>query len=91
MKSAHIGSFPGPYFPAFELNTERYSVSLRIQSECGKMQVSSFKVSRILLSITIIFFNLGKTYHMVARQSQDVSMENTTLTRYSSGKNARTL
>ena len=30
--------FSGPYFPAFGLNTERYSVSLRIQSECGKIR-----------------------------------------------------
>ena len=29
------GVFSGPYFPAFELNTERYGVSLRVQSECG--------------------------------------------------------
>ena len=27
-----------PHFPAFGLNTERYCVSLRIQSECGKMR-----------------------------------------------------
>ena len=26
-----------PYFPAFGLNTERYFVSLRIQSVCRKM------------------------------------------------------
>ena len=25
-----------PYFPAFRLNTERYGLSFRIQSECGK-------------------------------------------------------
>ena len=30
------GVFSGPYFLAFGLNTERYSVSPRIQSECGK-------------------------------------------------------
>ena len=30
------GVFSGPYFLAFRLNTERYFVSLRIQSECGK-------------------------------------------------------
>ena len=36
MESVGIRSFYGPYFPAFELNTERYSVSLLIQSECGK-------------------------------------------------------
>ena len=30
--------FSGPYFPAFRLNTERYEVSVRIQSECGKIR-----------------------------------------------------
>ena len=30
--------FSGPYITAFELNTERYSLSLRIQSECGKIR-----------------------------------------------------
>ena len=40
VNSVRIRSFPGPYFPAFGLNTERYSVrvSLCIQSECGKLQ-----------------------------------------------------
>ena len=31
VKSVHIQSFSGPYFSTFGLNTERYSVSLRIQ------------------------------------------------------------
>ena len=30
--------YSGPYFPAFGLNTERYKVSLLIQSECGKIR-----------------------------------------------------
>ena len=38
VKSVHIRSFSGPYFPAFGLNTERYGVSLPIQSECGKIR-----------------------------------------------------
>ena len=38
MKSVRIRSYSGPHFPVFGLNVERYSVSLRIQSECGKMQ-----------------------------------------------------
>ena len=38
MKSVRIRSYFGPYFPAFVLNTERYSVSLCIQSKCGKIQ-----------------------------------------------------
>ena len=37
-KVSKYGVFSGPYFSAFGLNTERYGVSLRIQSECGKMQ-----------------------------------------------------
>ena len=38
VKGVHIRSYSAPHFPAFGLNTERYSVSLRIQSECGKMR-----------------------------------------------------
>ena len=37
-KCVRIRSYSGPHFSAFGLNTERYSVSLRIQSECGKMR-----------------------------------------------------
>ena len=39
VKSIHFLSFPGPYFPAFELNTEIYRVILRILSECDKIQI----------------------------------------------------
>ena len=38
VKSVRIRSFSGPHFLAFGLTTERYSVSLRIHSECGKMR-----------------------------------------------------
>ena len=38
VKSVLIRSFSGLYFPAFGLITERYGVSLRIQSECGKIR-----------------------------------------------------
>ena len=38
VQSVCIRSYSGPHFPAFGLNTERYSLSLCIQSECGKMQ-----------------------------------------------------
>ena len=38
-KSVRIRSYSGPNFSAFGLNTERYSVSLRVQSECGKMWI----------------------------------------------------
>ena len=36
--SVRIWSFSGPHFPTFELIMERYSVSLRIQSECRKLR-----------------------------------------------------
>ena len=39
VKSIHpYSNFSGPYFPAFGLNSERYSVSPRTQSECLKIQ-----------------------------------------------------
>ena len=38
VKSIRIRSYSDPHFPALGLNTERHSVSLRIQSECGKMR-----------------------------------------------------
>ena len=38
VKSVQIRSFFCPYFPAFRLNTEIYSVNLHIQSECRKIR-----------------------------------------------------
>ena len=40
MKRVCIRSYSGPYFPAFGLNTERYGVSRRSQSECGKIRTT---------------------------------------------------
>ena len=37
-KYVRIWSYSGLHFPAFALNTKRYDLSLRIQSECGKMR-----------------------------------------------------
>ena len=37
VKSVRIRSYSGVYFPAFGLTTERYSVSLSIQSECREI------------------------------------------------------
>ena len=38
-KVSKYGVFSGPCFPAFGLNKERYSVSLRIRSECRKIRI----------------------------------------------------
>ena len=37
VESARVQSYSGPHFPSFGMNTDRY-LSLRIQSECGKMR-----------------------------------------------------
>ena len=37
-KVSKYGVFSGPYIPVFELNTERYVVSLGIQCECGQIR-----------------------------------------------------
>ena len=45
LKSVPFWSYSGPYFPTFGLNTERYRVSLRIQSGCGKIRsISPYSV-----------------------------------------------
>ena len=38
VKNVLIRSFSGAYFPAFGLNTEKYGLFLRIQSECRKIR-----------------------------------------------------
>ena len=38
VKRARIRNYFGPYFPAFGLNAERYSVSLRTQAEWGEIR-----------------------------------------------------
>ena len=38
VKSVPIRNYSGPHFPAFGLNTKRYSVSLLIHSECEKLR-----------------------------------------------------
>ena len=38
VKSVRIWCYSGPHFSAFGLNTERYGLSLCIQSECENMQ-----------------------------------------------------
>ena len=61
------GVFSGPYFPVFGLNTKRYSVSLRIQSECGKIRTRKNSVFRhftqceyLICSLLMVFYFLYK-------------------------------
>ena len=59
VKSVRIRSYSGPYFPSFGLNKERYGVSIRIQSECGKMWIRitpNTDTFYEVCSITFVFF-----------------------------------
>ena len=58
VKGVRIQSYSGPHFHAFGLNTERYSVSLRILSECGKMR------TRITPN-TDTFYTVPFLYHIL--------------------------
>ena len=57
MKSALIRSFPGPYFPAFGLNTDRCSGSFRIQSQFDKIQTRKTPNTYTFHSVLIITLN----------------------------------
>ena len=57
VKSVRIWSYSGPYFPAFGLNTERCSVSLRIQSECGKMRTGITPNTDIFYAVNFTFLS----------------------------------
>ena len=58
MKSVRIRSYSGPDFPTFGVNTERYSVSFRIQSERGNMQTRITPNMDTFYAVHIIVFNL---------------------------------
>ena len=65
VKSVHIQSYSGPHFPAFGLNMERYSISLQIQSKCGKMQ------TRITLNTdTLYALTCFKTKNVLSQHFQ---------------------
>ena len=63
VKNVRIRSYSGPHFSAFGLTTERYRVSLRIQSECVKLRtritpntVTFYAVTLQSRSIKIIMY-----------------------------------
>ena len=66
VKNVRIRRFAGPYFPAFGLNTEIYTVSLRIQSECGKiwtrktLNTDIFHPVNTLRVVVKIYLNLNQ-------------------------------
>ena len=58
-KVSKYGVFSDSYFPAIGLNTEIYSVKLRIQSECGKIRTRKNSVFWHFLCIVHRKFCLG--------------------------------
>ena len=54
VKGVRIRSYSGPYFPVFGVNTERYSVSLLIQSECGKTQTRITPITHTFYAVLMI-------------------------------------
>ena len=63
MKSVRIRSYSGPHFPACGLNTERYSVSFRIRSECGKMRtritLNTVTFYAVIHTKSVLFHKIG--------------------------------
>ena len=62
VKSVRIRSFSGPYFLAFGLNTERYWVSLRILSKCGKIRTRKTTNTGTFHAVYVIEVNSQKCY-----------------------------
>ena len=63
-KVSKYGVFSGPYFPTFGLNTDRYSVSLRIQSDCEKIRTRKNSVfGHFSRSLSKLSFH--KTFDMI--------------------------
>ena len=58
-KVSKYGAISGPHFPTFGLNAERYEVSIRIQSEFGKIRTRNNSVighfSRSALPVLILY------------------------------------
>ena len=59
-KSVRIRSYSGPYFSALGLNTERYSVSLRIQSECEKIRIRITPNMNTFHAVLMMYFSILK-------------------------------
>ena len=79
-KNLRIGRFYGPFFPAFGLSTERYGVSVRIQSECRKIRgrktpnTDTFDTAEIktFLINVLIYFN---AFYYSGAITSDLEME----------------
>ena len=76
VKSFHIKSFSGPFFPALGLNTESYSVNIRIRCKCGKIwtrkspNTDTFYAVNYFTIINFLLQNPMKCYLSVSHDSK---------------------
>ena len=59
-KCSNTEFFSGPYFPSFGQNTERYGISHRIQSECGKIRTKKLRIWTLFTQCQDTFFDFQK-------------------------------
>ena len=69
-ESVYIRSFSCPYFPAFGLNTVKYSVSLRIQFKCWKKSVK-LTFTSLISSILSNLMQSTDTTRQITRSSPE--------------------
>ena len=76
-KVSKYGVISGPFFPAFGLNTERYFVSLRIQSECEKMRTRNNSVFGLhaVYSIGFLMISGGNRSYLICLNSHNTKSE----------------
>ena len=60
LKSARIQKYSGLLLPAFGRNTERHSVSVRVQSECEKMRARITPNTETFQAFILFIFSLFK-------------------------------
>ena len=60
VKSVRIRSYSGPYFPTFGLNTDRYSVSVRMREN---MDQNNSEYEHFLRSVYVCFREIVETWN----------------------------
>ena len=63
LQSTRIRSFPGLPFPAIKMNAEIYSVNIRIQSICRKIQTEKLRIRTLFKQWDSLFGKLFQNPH----------------------------
>ena len=67
VKTVRIRSYSGRHFPAFGMNTERYGVSLCIQSACGNMRTRITPNTDTFYAVQNIYFSEQTLFYQIVR------------------------